>query len=322
MVYMFNELSLVQVNSILAARSILETFVKSSIKAKEFGFTEIRLHENSLQNMYQLSLFENYRIDNWLKDKEVNSDLQDRFREIITSSPLISKEDIVDIELFERSEFYKTIDITQYNAFGLGAAYVYGTLANSLNTHQEWLKSFVNIQHYSISNDEIENTCEVEILHFSSDKILETHLPWIENEQKESLRKSIDLWIKKEEYFPNILFGVDVEIQLKRIGLSKKFDQIFLCFKKLDAYAKTWNEGGFSLNDLKSQTLMDVSGESETTMNKFSVERKFRLSNGIKEQFEFHAKFLDMRIYFLPNEKTHNITVGYVGKHLRTSLYC
>lgn len=318
---MFNELSLSQVNSISDARNVLETFVRSSIRAKEFGFTEIRLHENILQNLFQLSLHEGYRVDNWLKDKEVSSDLQDTFKEIVTTFPLITNEDISEKEIYDRSEFHKIIQDIKHSVFGLGAAHVYGTLAISLTTHQEWSKSSVSIQHYSISHEGKENTAEVEVFHFSSREILETHKKWIEDEQKESLAKSIDLWNKREEYFPNILFGIDLEAQLQKIGLTKKFYQVFDCLKKLDAFAKAWSEGGFNLDKLKSQSLMNASGESAITMQKYSVDRKFRLSNGQKVQFEFHIKIPDVRIYFLPNETTREITVGYIGKHLRTSLY-
>ena len=320
MVYMFNELSLSKVNAISDARNVLEAFVKSSIRAKEFGFTEIRLHE-SVKDLYQFNLLDNYRIDTWLKDNEVDYDIRDRFRDIVANPPLLREDEINEKEVYERSEFHKTIDENKHSVFGLGAAHVYGTLAISLATHQEWLKSSVSIQHYSLNHQGTESTTDVEVFHFSSKEILETHKDWIEKEQKESLEKSIDLWNKREEYFPNILFGTDLENQLKKIGLTKKFYSIVDCLKKLDSFAKTWSAGGFNLNELKEHSLMDISGESATTMQKYSVERKFRLSDGQKAQFELHIKIPDVRIYFLPNEVTHKITVGYIGNHLRTCLY-
>jgi hypothetical protein len=45
MVYMFNELSLKEVNSISDARTILDQFVKSIIFGGELGLTEMRLYE-------------------------------------------------------------------------------------------------------------------------------------------------------------------------------------------------------------------------------------------------------------------------------------
>jgi len=318
---MFNELSLSKVNSVLIARNVLETFVRSSIRAKEVGFTEIRLHEKIMQNLYQLSLLEGYRIDNWLNDKEVNFDLRDKFKEIISTYPLITTEEISEGELFEMSEFHITLDEKRSQVFGLGAAYVYGTLAASLSTHTEWLKSSVTIQHYSLDHEGNENTSNVEVLHFSSNELLDAHIDWIENEQRESLEKSIELWNKRVELFPNILLGTDLESQLQSVGMMKSFNQIFACLKKLNAYAGTWTEGGFDLNELKAQTGMDISGESASTMQKYSVQRKFRSSTGLKVQFELHIKLGSLRIYILPNDGTHQITVGYIGKHLRTAKF-
>ncbi len=320
MVYMFNELSLSPVKSIIDARNALETFVKASIRAKEFGFSEIRLHE-SVKDLYQFNLLENYRIDSWLKDCEVDYDVRDRFRDIVANPPLLRDDEIVEKEIFDRSEFFKTLDEFKHSVFGLGASYVFGTLAISLATHEEWLLSTMDIHHYSVDYQGIEDLSTVKVLNFSSIEILETHKEWIENEQKDCLEKSIDLWNKRQEYFPNILFGVDLENQLQKIGLTKKFYQLIDCLKKLDAFSKAWDYGGFNLNVLKTHYSLDVNGESECTMQRYSSLRKFGLSDGKKVQFELHIKLSDLRIYFLPNPSTQTITVGYIGKHIRTCLF-
>ncbi|MBA3665931.1 MAG: hypothetical protein H0W61_17265 [Bacteroidetes bacterium] len=299
----------------------LEAFVKATIRAKELGFFEIRLHEDSIQNLYHLLLYPGYRIDTWLVDKEINSDLRDSFKEIIATFPLLTNGELIENELYERSEFHKEINNVKLRVYGLGAAHVYGTLSVSLLTHEEWLKTNVSIQHYAIDHEANETTLEVNTLNFSSKQTLELHINWIENEQKESLKKSIDLWSRREEYFPNIILGTDIENQFKKIGLTKKLNQVFDSLKKLDSYAKTWVQGGFNLNALKDSSLMDISGESACTMQKYSTLRKFRLANGQKAQFELHIKIPQVRIYFLPDEETHKITVGYIGKHIRTCLF-
>lgn len=206
---MFNELSLSKVSTISEARTTLERFVKSSIKAKEFGFTEIRLHENSLINLYQLSLFDGYRIDNWLNDNEVNSDLRLRFKDIIANPPLIKEEENELKTLYELSMFHFTIENHAHQVFGLGAAHIFGTLAISLGTHEEWNKPLITINHNYLTLDGIENNKNVNVNHFSNEEILQLHKEWIDKEKKDSLEKSIDLWNKRAEYFPYILFGTD-----------------------------------------------------------------------------------------------------------------
>lgn len=317
MVYMFNELSLSLANSVKDARNVLDTFVKSSIRAKDYGLTEIRLHE-SLQNVYQLTLFDGYRIDTWLKDANVNSDIQDKFREIVSSTPLITSEEISEIELYERSEFHKVLDEQKFQVFGLGAAHIYGTLVLSLATHNEWLKPSVSVQHYFVSHEGNESKIDVDVFQFSTQEVLESHKERIEIDQRKSLEKSSELWNKRLEMLPHILLGDDLEGQLQEIGLTKKFNQVFDCLKKLNEFARTWINGAFELKEFVEKTGLDASGESEITMRKYSTLRKFRLSSGEKVQFEIHIKLSNTRIYILPDDHSHKITVGYIGKHIRT----
>ncbi|MBC7382201.1 MAG: hypothetical protein H7296_04305 [Bacteroidia bacterium] len=105
---MFNELSLSQVDSISDVRKVLETFVKSYIRAKEFGLTEIRIHER-VKDLYQFKLHDNYRIDTWLKDNEVNYDLKDRFREIVANPPLIREDEIMERSYMNAPNFIKLL---------------------------------------------------------------------------------------------------------------------------------------------------------------------------------------------------------------------
>ena len=318
---MFNELSLVQVNSIADAQKILETFIKATIRASALGFTEMRLYENVLENLFQLDLFDGYRIDVWLNDRSVNSDLKLRFREIIANPPLLNEDDFKEKEFYEWSIFHLDIDSMKCQVYGLGAAYIFGTLSISLSTHQAWNKTSLSINHYTLTIEGNESNSSVDVPHFSTIENLNFHEQWIEKEQKKSLENSQEMWNKREEHFPFILFGSDVESQINRLGLSKKFYRVFDCLKKLNAYSTTWVEGGFNLNHLKLSSLLDISGESDCTMKKYFVTRKFRLSNGQKAQFELHIKIPDLRIYFLPNDSTHEITVGYIGKHLPTCLF-
>ncbi|MDQ3108294.1 MAG: hypothetical protein M3R17_00220 [Bacteroidota bacterium] len=321
MVYMFNELSLSKLSSVSEVRTVLEKFVKCYIEAKSLGFSELRLHEYSLQNLYQLSLHDNYRIDSWLRDKEVNPDLRLRFQEIVSTFPLITQEEIIEKELYDRSDFHKEIENLFHQVFGLGAAYTYGTLAISLATHSEWENSTVSVNHYSIDFKGNEKNASVDVLHFSTINTLHTHNGWINAEKQQSLRKSVDLWNRRSEYFPNVLLGLDIENQLQKIGLAKKFFQIVDCLNKVNDFSKRWKTGGFNLNEFNELTKMMASGESECTMNKYYLLRRFRLHDGEKVQFEFHIKIPDVRIYFFPNEETHEITIGYIGPHLRTCLY-
>lgn len=319
--YMFNELSMQSVDSIQEVRNILLEFVKSSIKASELGLKEMRLFEQSISSLFQINLHSSYNIYKWLADNEVDNDLRIRFKEIITTFPLVKKEEIIESDIYSRSEFFKNINGTDSVVWGLGAAYVFNTLSIGLATHIDWEKENITIRHYSIDLQDNENTAYVEVGHFSNCEILEKHREWIEKKQKDGIRKSKELWNNRHTLFPIIQLGLGVEDDLQKMGLSKKFELVIDSLKKLNNYAISWKSGGFSISDIQNKTLMDISGESSTTMNKYSSLRRFYLAASKKAQFELHIKIKDIRIYFLPDESTHTITVGYIGKHLRTATF-
>ena len=283
---MFNELSLEKVNTKQAAKDILEQFVKSSIRAAEFGFNEIRLYEKTLQNLYQIPLYSNYNIDNWLNDIDVNSDLRERFREITTSFPLITEAEIKENELYQRSEFHKNINVRKLQVWGLGAAYIYNTLSISMDTYSEWKKNSVHLLHYYLDDKGNELVRDVEVRHFSNADSFDVHIEWWAQMQKTSLQKSTELWEKRKEYFPYLEFCNEVEKQLKKIGVSKMLYQIYDRLSTLNTYVKVWEEGSFSYEDVNSSTNLRISPESDNTIRLFGAQRKFSVPGQDKKIFD------------------------------------
>jgi hypothetical protein len=319
MIYTINELSHSKVNSVDEVKEILQQFVKANIKASENNFSELRLYEKDLINLYGISFSNIYNIDNWLSDPDVNSDIQDKFRLIVTSFPLIANDE-QDFKLeYSKREYSIEFDGHKCIAHGLGAANLLSTLSISFLTNCFWRESFITLNQYTLSEAAEETYLQVKVRHFYSEDSFDFHKEWIDSQLQALIIKSADLWTDRQRHFPDILLGDEVEDQLKYIGLSKKLDQIYDTLKKLNDFAKLWTTGGFSLSTLISKSGLDISGESESTKKRFSVSRKFKLSNGSKVQFDLHIKLSDLRIYFLPDEREKKITVGYIGKHLRTS---
>lgn len=120
----------------------------------------------------------------------------------------------------------------------------------------------------------------------------------------------------KEDFFPNIVFCGKAEEQLKAYGKGKLFYQCLEQLKILENYSKDWNEGNFSYRDLNATTAINLSPESNTTMNKYRAERVFSLPNGKTAIFELHIKLGEVRIHILEDNTTKKIMVGYIGKHL------
>ncbi len=87
---------------------------------------------------------------------------------------------------------------------------------------------------------------------------------------------------------------------------------------ELDRFGQTWTTGAFSMVSLNQQTNLRASFESETTNSNSRLRkiRTFKLPSGNSEYFEPHLKLGNFRIHFFPEESSHTIYVGYIGKHL------
>ena len=317
MIYMFNELSVSTVNSRERVCTVMETFVVTNIKAKDAGLDDLRIHEKSLPGIFHLNLSADYNIDTWLNDNRISSDLRDNFRLIATTSPLVKGTDIEQDEEYSRSEFFKNLDEKEHQVWGLGATYIYDTIGFSLTTHDEWEKTKVEITHYYLDENAEERNSNREVRHFSTIETLASHIGWYQNYQGESLKKSSEIWDKRNEYFPNLKFNSDVEKQFKGIADIKTLSKIYYALRLFDGYIKNWKTGGFSYDDAGDKTGIKMSPESSSTNQKFGSQRTFTIPGLGKKLFDLHIKLGDVRIHFYPDETTKTVYVGYIGKHLR-----
>lgn len=319
MVYFFNELSVSAVNSRARVCEVMETFVRTHVKAKDAGIDDLRLHEKALPNLYKLNLYDSYNLDNWLNDSRINSDLQDNFRLITTSSPLIKESDIIQVEEYSRSEFFKLLEGHGYQVWGLGATHIYDTISFSLNTHDEWEKASVEIKHYYLDEHANENQADRVVRHFSTIETLEVHIDWYENYRLENLKKASEIWDSRKEHFPNLSFTGDTEKQFRGIGDFRTMAKICDALFKLDRYMKGQKSGRFNYEDAIEKTGVKMSPESASTIQKFGAQRTFTIPLLGRKLFDLHIKLGETRIHFYPIEETQTAYIGYIGKHLRIS---
>lgn len=330
----FNELSYPFEDRYKADAGI-KTFIKTFAAASQLGLNQLRLHKNIGENLYNLELAPGYYVSHWLhtqtfkhkhavvEDDELNDDLRVRFKDILTSSPMITDNEPIEKETNERSTFEIFIQHGEgelKKAEGLGAAFLLDTIALSFLSIDFWdTQKIKKLKHYFIEEDGSDVINFVEVRHASRPEYMKYHAEWIKKKKRESLKASRDLWERREEFFPHLVLCGSVEQQLTTtIGIrSKYFNQIIERLKCLDAFAKDWTTGSFSDKELKRYGL-NVSGESEHTMRRYGRERRFRLPHGGKEFFEKHIKTGDLRFHFYPYEESHRIYVGYIGPHLRT----
>ena len=167
------------------------------------------------------------------------------------------------------------------------------------------------IFHEMLRNGEIESAAE------DVDNLARpAHAGSIADRHRERLRLEFgspaDLWTRREQLFPHLTFGPDVEEQLGKVNvLSTVVNRL----ADLDAAAADWEGAGGAA----PQWTCKVTPESETVKNdvKLREARRFRSSRGDRALFMWHARFGDSgRIHLRFDARERTVEIGYVGGHL------
>lgn len=307
--YTLNELSIKTQETIHEAREILQRFIATAIHAKEaIGFKDLRIYEKLGNNLYHIELAESYFLSQWLNDPEVEKELKDRFRIITTSTPLITED---YLEAYEVSEFLYDGHIV----YGLAAALIIDTIAVSFLTSENLNSSEITIQHHFLNEEETEESVQHTVKHSSHPEHIKCHIDFFKNKEKRNIENSQNLWEKRNEILPHLILCGQAEKVLKNGINSNYLSQIIDRLKTLNDFASQWTTGEFSLANLKNTTNLSCSGESQSTMNKYGSQRRFKLPDGRREYFKLHIKTGDLRFHFFPDNMVHKIYVGYIGKH-------
>lgn len=148
-----------------------------------------------------------------------------------------------------------------------------------------------------------------------------------------------DFKAKREKFVQDIIkarnCGIYMPFLLKRVIFTKAgydmlvqisdFRMVIADIIKLDKYVeRCWYEGGFSINDVRQHTSIDISDESDTVKQNRDLrrERHFAINNRVGSQDCFiHMKVGDTRIYLYPDSEEKKVYIPYVGRHLPTQRY-
>ena len=123
------------------------------------------------------------------------------------------------------------------------------------------------------------------------------------------------LWNDKELAFPNLVFGPDVERHLERLNTGD-LQVVVKCLVSLDESASEWRVTGGAMPPWKCK----VTPESQSAMDnpRLREERRFRSHRGMRELFEWHARFgSGGRIHLRFDPSSREVEIGYIGQHLR-----
>ena len=129
----------------------------------------------------------------------------------------------------------------------------------------------------------------------------------------------VELWDRREELFPHLSFGPDVEDHLAELNpglLSTLVNRL----ADLDDSAAAWPDAGGA----EPPWTCRVTDESKSVKEKqkWRDARRFRSATGGPQPFLWHARFGDAkRIHLRFDASKGEIQIGYVGPHLPTKRF-
>ena len=125
---------------------------------------------------------------------------------------------------------------------------------------------------------------------------------------------SAALWESREEAFPNLVFGPDVEHNLTTLN-SSALQIVIKRLAILDASAREWSDTGGTMPSWKCK----VTPESQSVRNNPQLLRfrQFKSHQGTQKLFEWHARFGSSgRIHLRFDPGSYEVEIGYIGPHL------
>ena len=290
--------------------------VNSLLHAIDNGITEIRIDGRN-GSIHNWCIGKNYHVFQWLHEPSVDVILRTRFRTLAFRSPLVDSNELKELEVYEKSLYF----YNDKECCGLGAAAVFDCPVASQASMPHWRVSPIIITRNYESEGEVKDE-EIGVVNFFDIESFEILREFIDEKQRERINLLTDLWDKRSDHFPHLIFCSEVESQVERITQPAKLvKQIYDKLKVLNTAVAEWarNQNAFNCRDVSERYPINLSPESNCTLRKFGVERMFRLPSGEIVTFSLHLKFgSSLRIHVYADDEKRKFYVGYIGKHLRT----
>ena len=186
-----------------------------------------------------------------------------------------------------------------------------------------WDSSLIRVDFYELKDDGSGEVSEEETFEKIDNLARSDHAPPIYERHRQSFRGQITsyakLWNNREQAFPNLLFGPDVEDHLKKLNTSN-LGSIVRKLANLNAAAAEWPNVGGSAPPWKARAKVVNESESLQNNSKLRERRRFKSHDGKRRLFLWHARFSDSgRIHLRFDPNSYEIEIGYIGQHLPLS---
>ncbi|MCF2149481.1 hypothetical protein IQ276_024235 [Desmonostoc muscorum LEGE 12446] len=157
------------------------------------------------------------------------------------------------------------------------------------------------------------NSDTVAVVHASSKEHVQEHIAWIQERLKTGVSDGLDLWNRRGELFPSLLFCESVSKQIQSLGNgSTMLRQILRKLFELENCCKTWTDGDFDLDILASK----ATPESDSRLQKLKDKLTFKCPDDVYRIFSLHLRMTGAgawRLHFSTELGPGKIIIGYIG---------
>ena len=264
-------------------------------------------------NFHETLVSHEYTVAHWLRDPAADRDVRAFLRRI--SAKVVTDAGVSDAvrDRFYLSEFRAETE----EARGLGLAHLLRTVGVSLASADRWRQVAVSVRHVWLDIDALEHEETISVRNLSNTAHVETLREMMLRQVQGDLRgRPSTLADRKDECFPHLRFGRDVDAQIG--GLSGVvLNQVIGTLIVLDGIVRDWRR-----HQSDPRASPRISGESQATMNKYGEERIFGTADGGAAVFAWHARVgISHRVHLRLVHENRSMEIGYIGVHLRTKKF-
>lgn len=295
------------------ARAWMGVLVRVLAEASRAGFPRsIRI----VHELLYRELAPGYTLVQWRNDSAVNRDERRLWGLYSTRTPLL---DGTLKEIVDRARCCQAF-VDGVEGRGLLASLVLDALAISLPSDPAWSKQEVCVRLVELAeNDELIES-EEWLAHASEPEHLRLLGPRIQEERRGQVKSGRDLLLLGPQVLPNLRFCGDVPTTLAELGENDpQFGWVKRCLFELNDCCGRWDEMGFPHTTLRAKP----SPESRSVWNDATLRamRVFLCPDGQQLYFDWHMKGPGIRLHYYPQDAQRIVLIGYIGRHLRTSLF-
>ncbi|MBX4263765.1 hypothetical protein [Clostridium estertheticum] len=265
-----------------------------------------------------IKLANHYTIYDWRADSTVDEETKRLFRSFINKATPVDKINFNENKFDLNNSEFKCED---EQALGCLIAYETDNVVISFLSNEYWINEIIEGQYLSLDEnfeyDEPQKVCVQNVSNEKNISIFERNNYGILNFQEQfKIVSGRDLWNKREELFPNLIFCESVKNQLLNDTQLCHISQILKKLLILEKYFEAY-DGNFDKDAIPIKT----TPESQATLERYETDHKFRTSDNKELIFSWHVRFTGNyagRIFFYPDNTTNKSYIGHIGKKLRT----